>query len=34
MEQAEDALRDRNFPFAMTLADKAAQLASQLAGGR
>lgn len=31
-DQAEDALRDRNFPFAATLADKAATLAAQLEG--
>lgn len=31
-DQAEDALRDRNFPFAATLADKAATLAAQLGG--
>ena len=29
-DQAEDALRDRNFPFAATLADKAFTLAAQL----
>lgn len=32
--QAEDALKDRNFPFATTLADKAAQLATELLGSR
>ena len=32
--QAEDALRDRNFPFAATLADKAATLAAELLGSR
>lgn len=31
-DQAEDALRDRNFPFAATLADKAFTLANQLGG--
>ena len=31
-DQAEDALRDRNFPFAATLADKAFTLATQLGG--
>ena len=31
-DQAEDALRDRNFPFAATLADKAFTLAAQLGG--
>ena len=31
-DQAEDALRDRNFPFAATLADKAYTLANQLGG--
>jgi hypothetical protein len=31
-EQAESALRDRNLPFAATLADKAATLATQLGG--
>jgi hypothetical protein len=31
-DQAEAALRDRNFPFASTLADKAATLAAQLGG--
>jgi outer membrane biosynthesis protein TonB len=31
-DQAEDALRDRNFPFAATLADKAFTLAAQLSG--
>jgi hypothetical protein len=31
-DQAEDALRDRNFPFAATLADKAFTLAVQLGG--
>ena len=31
-QQAEQALRERNFVFAATLADKAATLASQLAG--
>ena len=31
-EQAEQALRERNFVFAATLADKAATLASQLGG--
>jgi hypothetical protein len=31
-DQAEDALRDRNFPYAATLADKAATLAAQLGG--
>ena len=31
-EQAEQALKERNFVFAATLADKAATLASQLAG--
>jgi type IV secretory pathway VirB10-like protein len=29
-EQAQDALRERNFPFAQTLADKAATLAAEL----
>ena len=29
-EQAQDALRERNFPFAETLADKAATLAAEL----
>ncbi len=33
-EQAEQALRDRNFPFAGTLADKAATLAAELLGSR
>jgi hypothetical protein len=32
MEQAQQALRDRNFVFASTLADKAAALAAQLSG--
>jgi len=31
-DQAEDALRDRDFPFAATLADKAFTLAAQLGG--
>ena len=31
-QQAEEALKDRNFVFASTLADKAAMLASQLGG--
>jgi len=31
-EQADQALKERNFVFAATLADKAATLASQLAG--
>jgi hypothetical protein len=31
-DQAEDALRDRNLPFAATLADKAFTLAAQLGG--
>jgi hypothetical protein len=31
-EQAEEALKERNFVFASTLADKAAMLASQLGG--
>jgi hypothetical protein len=30
MEQAQQALRDRNFVFAATLADKAATLAGEL----
>jgi hypothetical protein len=30
MEQAQQALRDRNFVFAATLADKAATLAAEL----
>jgi len=30
LDQAESALKDRNFPFAATLADKAATLASSL----
>jgi hypothetical protein len=33
-EQAEQALTDRNFPFAATLADKAATLAAELLGSR
>jgi hypothetical protein len=33
-QQAEQALRDRNFVFATTLADKAATLATELLGGR
>jgi len=33
-QQAEQALKDRNFVFASTLADKAATLATQLLGGR
>ena len=33
-QQAEQALRDRNFVFASTLADKAATLATELLGGR
>jgi hypothetical protein len=33
-EQAEQALKDRNFPFAATLADKAATLAAELLGSR
>ena len=33
-EQAEQALRDRNLPFASTLADKAATLATELLGSR
>ena len=33
-EQAEEALKDRNFPYAMTLADKAKQLADELAALR
>jgi outer membrane biosynthesis protein TonB len=33
-QQAEQALRDRNFVFAATLADKAATLATELLGGR
>ncbi len=33
-EQAEQALKDRNFPFAATLADKAATLATELLGSR
>jgi hypothetical protein len=32
MEQAQQALRDRNFVFASTLADKGAALAAQLSG--
>jgi hypothetical protein len=32
-DQAEQALRERNFPFAQTLADKAAVLAGALIGG-
>jgi len=32
MEQAQQALRDRNFVFASTLADKAAALAAELSG--
>jgi hypothetical protein len=32
--QAEQALKDRNFVFAATLADKAATLATELLGGR
>jgi hypothetical protein len=32
MEQAQQALRDRNFVFAATLADKAATLAAGLSG--
>jgi outer membrane biosynthesis protein TonB len=32
VQQAEDALKERNFVFASTLADKAAMLASQLGG--
>jgi hypothetical protein len=31
-DQAEEALRDRNLPYAATLADKAATLAAQLGG--
>ncbi|MNC89243.1 hypothetical protein D3C83_51490 [compost metagenome] len=31
-EQADDALKEKNFILAMTLADKAAQLAAELAG--
>jgi hypothetical protein len=30
VQQAEDALKDRNYPYAMTLADKAKQLADEL----
>lgn len=33
-EQAEQALKDRNLPFAVTLADKAATLAAELLGSR
>jgi hypothetical protein len=33
-EQADDALKEKNFILAMTLADKAAQLAAELAGRR
>jgi hypothetical protein len=33
-QQAEQALKDRNFVFAATLADKAATLATELLGGR
>jgi hypothetical protein len=33
-QQAEQALKDRNFVFASTLADKAATLAAELLGGR
>ncbi len=33
-EQAEQALKDRNYTFASTLADKAAALATELLGGR
>jgi hypothetical protein len=33
-QQAEQALKDRNFVFATTLADKAATLATELLGGR
>ncbi len=33
-QQAEQALRDRNYVFATTLADKAATLATELLGGR
>ena len=33
-DQAEQALKDRNFPFAATLADKAASLATELLGSR
>lgn len=33
-QQAEEALKDRNFVFASTLADKAATLAAELLGGR
>jgi type IV secretory pathway VirB10-like protein len=33
-EQAEQAIKDRNFPFAATLADKAATLAQELLGSR
>jgi hypothetical protein len=32
--QAEQALKDRNLPYAVTLADKAATLAAELLGGR
>ena len=31
-EQADEALKEKNFILAMTLADKAAQLAAELAG--
>ena len=33
-EQAEEALKERNFVYAMTLADKAATIAAELAGRR
>jgi hypothetical protein len=33
-EQAEQALKEKNFDYAMTLADKAAKLAAELAGRR